>query len=87
MATIIELPLISDEGVVAEVFDIETGEHVDSTFNYESALTYVQGGKHVAIAVADDGEFYTVSRMAERFDWERKLYEDCYADRRVEFAA
>ena len=87
MATIIELPLISAEGVVAEIFDIETGEHYDSAFNYESALTYVQGGKHVAVAVADDGEFYPVSRMAERFDWERKLYEDCYADRRVEFAA
>ena len=50
MATIIELPLISDEGVVAEVFDIETGEHVDSTFNFESAITYISGGQHSATA-------------------------------------
>lgn len=54
MATIIELPLISADGVVAEIFDIATGAHVDSTYNFETALTYVQDGAHVAIAVADD---------------------------------
>ena len=87
MATIIELPLVSDEGVVAEVFDIETGQHVDSTYNFESALTYIQDGQHIAVAVADENEFYTVSRMTERFTYERELIEDCFNLRRIEFAA
>ena len=87
MATIIELPLISAEGVVAEIFDIETGEHYDSAFNYESALTYVQGGKHVAVAVADENERLTVERMNDLFIHERRLYEDCFTKRRIEFAA
>lgn len=86
-ATIIELPLISDEGVVAEVYDIETGEHVDSTFNFESAITYIQDGQHIAVAVADENERLTVERMNDLFIHERRLFEDCWSKRRVEFAA
>lgn len=85
--TIIELPLISDEGVVAEVFDIETGEHVDSTFNFESAINYIAGGQHIAVAVADENERLTVERMNDLFIHERRLYEDCFTKRRLEFAA
>ena len=87
MATIIELPLISDEGVVAEVFDIETGEHVDSTFNFESAINYIAGGQHIAVAVADENERLTMERMNDLFLHERRLVEDCWSVRRVEFAA
>lgn len=87
MATIIELPLISDEGVVAEVYDIETGEHVDSTYNFESAITYIQDGQHIAVAVADENDRLTIERMNDLFIHERRLFEDCFTKRRLEFAA
>lgn len=86
MITIIELPLVSDEGVVAEIFDIETGEHYDSAFNYESALTYIQDGQHIAVAIMPS-DLLTVEQMNSLFVAERRLFEDCYADRRVEFVA
>ena len=95
MSVIIELPLISDFGIVAEVFEIETGAHVDSCYGYESALTYVQGGSHIAIAVADDtiefdGEPFvrmTQAELQRKLNHERKLHEDCFGAREIEFAA
>lgn len=92
MAIIIELPLISDEDVVAEIYNIETGAHVDSAYNLESALTYVQDCEHIAVAVADElwasGEVrYTLTQAQDAYNNERRLQEDCFGLENLEYAA
>ena len=44
-------------------------------------------GALFAVAVADENERLTVERMNDLFIHERRLYEDCFTKRRLEFAA
>lgn len=48
------LPLIPEEGVLAYIIDIHTGELFDQASNWETAVSYIQGLNYIAIACADE---------------------------------
>ena len=77
------IPLVHDDETFAYIIEIETGHVVDTAWNFDSAITYIQDLGHVAIAVRDwnwmDGTVRaTQAEVQEAFDHERRLQEDCF---------
>lgn len=73
-----ELPIFPDDGTVAYVIDPVTGELLDEAGGWEAAQNYVLLEGMRAIAVADDGSYWTVDRQQALYDAERARFIDCW---------
>ncbi len=49
-----DIPLVHDEGTIAYIIDVATGQIVDSTSTIDTAINYIQDLGHIAVAVADE---------------------------------
>jgi len=79
------LPLVPEhDDEFAHIVNIATGEHVDTAYNFDTAINYIQDGEHVAVALRDwtwlhDGTLRaTQAEVQAAFDRERRLFEDCF---------
>ncbi len=78
------LPLVPEhEDAFAYIVDIETGEHVDTAYNFDTAINFIQNGPFVAVAIKDwlwrDGGLRApLNEVQDAFDHERRLMEDCF---------
>jgi len=76
-------PVFPDPEDFAYILDADTGEYVDTVYNFDSAISYIQDLEHVAIAARDwlwyDGTLRaTKAELQEAFNDERRLQEDCF---------
>lgn len=72
------VPLVHDERTVAYVVDPDTGALVDEAWSVEAAQSYVLSSGMLAIAVAADGGYWSISRQQDLYDAERARFLDCW---------
>lgn len=64
---------------VAEVYDVQTGELFDRCWTWETGQNYAAGRDYLVIAIADDG-YMTVDEAQRLYDYERRIYLDCFGE-------